>query len=64
MTNGEARIASANETADAPSATVGRVLGTEDSTPLSFHVALNEDAYLQLDDVVVTVPRGARASAR
>ena len=27
---------------------VGRVLGTEDSTPLSFHVALNEDAYLQL----------------
>ena len=39
---------------------VGRVLGTEDSTPLSFHVALNEDAYLQLDDVVITsrsVPR-------
>ena len=33
---------------------VGRVLGTEDSTPLSFHVALNEDAYLQLDDVVIT----------
>ena len=33
---------------------IGRVLGTEDSTPLSWHVALNEDAYLQLDDVVVT----------
>ena len=30
------------------------MLGTEDSTPLKFHVALNEDAYLQLDDVVVT----------
>ena len=54
VTNGEARIASANETADAPAASVGRVLGTEDSTPLSFHVALNEDAYLQLDDVVIT----------
>ncbi|TQS39663.1 ATP-binding protein [Cryptosporangium phraense] len=34
---------------------VGRVLGTEDATPLSFHVALRDDAYLQLDDVVVTV---------
>ncbi|EXG81002.1 ATP-binding protein [Cryptosporangium arvum] len=34
---------------------VGRVLGTEDATPLQFHVALREDAYLQLDDVVVTV---------
>ena len=32
--------------------TVGRVLGTEDATPLTFHVALNEDSYLQLDDVV------------
>lgn len=34
---------------------VGRVLGTEDSTPLQFSVALGQDAYLQLDDVVVTV---------
>ena len=34
---------------------VGRVLGTEDATPLKFHVALDQDAYLQLDDVVVTV---------
>ena len=37
-----------------PAAPVGRVLGTEDATPLSFHVALHEDAYLQLDDVVIT----------
>ena len=38
---------------------VGRVLGTEDATPLTFWVALAEDQYLQLDDVVVcerTVP--------
>jgi len=34
---------------------VGRVVGTEDSTPLQFSVALDGDAYLQLDDVVVTV---------
>lgn len=34
---------------------VGLVLGTEDSTPLQFSVALAADAYLQLDDVVVTV---------
>ena len=33
---------------------VGRVLGTEDSTPLEFWVALKEDRYLQLDDVVAT----------
>jgi len=39
----------------AKGATVGRVLGTEDSTPLLFHVALDADAYLQLDDVVATV---------
>jgi uncharacterized protein len=38
---------------------VGRVLGTEDATPLTFWVALGENQYLQLDDVVVcerTVP--------
>ena len=34
---------------------VGRVLGTEDATPLQFWVALEPAAYLQLDDVVVTV---------
>ena len=34
---------------------VGRVLGTEDATPLKFHVALHQEEYLQLDDVVVTV---------
>ncbi|GAA3623282.1 ATP-binding protein [Kineosporia mesophila] len=33
---------------------VGLVVGTEDSTPLKFHVAVAPDAYLQLDDVVVT----------
>lgn len=33
---------------------VGRVAGTEDATPLKFHVAVAEGAYLQLDDVVTT----------
>ncbi len=33
---------------------VGRVVGTEDATPLQFGVALEGEAYLQLDDVVVT----------
>ncbi|MEU9028122.1 ATP-binding protein [Streptomyces sp. NPDC048383] len=33
---------------------VGKVAGTEDSTPLKFHVAVAADAYLQLDDVVST----------
>ena len=32
---------------------VGRVLGTEDATPLEFWVAVAEGQYLQLDDVVV-----------
>ena len=36
-------------------APVGRVVGTEDSTPLLFSVALAKEQYLQLDDVVVTV---------
>ena len=31
---------------------VGRVLGTDDATPLSFWVALGPEQYLQLDDVV------------
>ncbi len=39
----------------APGGEVGRVLGTEDSTPLLFHIALHETSYLQLDDVVVTL---------
>jgi DNA helicase HerA-like ATPase len=34
---------------------VGRVVGTEDATPLLFSVAIGPAAYLQLDDVVVTV---------
>jgi uncharacterized protein len=34
---------------------VGLVVGTEDATPLQFSVALAPEAYLQLDDVVVTV---------
>ena len=33
-------------------AIVGKVAGTADSTPLKFHVAITEGAYLQLDDVV------------
>ena len=33
---------------------VGRVVGTEDATPLLFSVAIGPAAYLQLDDVVVT----------
>lgn len=35
-------------------AEVGKVTGTEDATPLKFHVAVGPDAYLQLDDVVTT----------
>jgi DNA helicase HerA-like ATPase len=40
--------------ADAPSAgaEVGKVLGTQDATPLDFWVAINETNFLQLDDVV------------
>jgi len=41
--------------ADVPAGQVGLVAGTEDSTPLQFSVALDETAYLQLDDVVVTL---------
>src|SRR6185295_357128 len=32
---------------------VGRVLGTDDATPLDYWVAIAPDQYLQLDDVVV-----------
>jgi uncharacterized protein len=41
--------------ADRAAGQVGLVAGTEDSTPLQFSVALDETAYLQLDDVVVTL---------
>src|SRR5215475_13233150 len=44
---------------------VGRVLGTLDATPLQFWVALQPDAFLQLDDVVVTnreLPGGDRVT--
>jgi uncharacterized protein len=44
-----------NGTAGLPPDLVGQVVGTEDSTPLQFAVALREGAYLQLDDVVVTI---------
>jgi DNA helicase HerA-like ATPase len=44
-----------DETAAHPSGpVVGRVMGTADATPLSFWVAVEDGAYLQLDDVVVT----------
>ena len=38
-----------------PDHAVGLVAGTEDSTPLLFRVAVAEESYLQLDDVVLTV---------
>ena len=41
---------------------VGRVLGTEDSTPLTYWFALGPEASVQLDDVVVTdrrLPNGS-----
>ncbi len=38
----------------APGTPVGRVLGTEDASPLTFWVAVTDGSYLQLDDVVVT----------
>ncbi|HXF56242.1 MAG TPA: ATP-binding protein [Actinomycetota bacterium] len=43
-------------TAEAPEAVserVGMVLGTEDATPLTFWVGVDQGAYLQLDDAVV-----------
>jgi len=58
--DGDAPAASANGAgpdgqAARPAGMVGRVAGTEDSTPLQFAVALDEASYLQLDDVVVTL---------
>lgn len=49
-------------TAPAP---VGAVVGTEDATPLVWHVAVAENQFLQLDDVVTTertLPDGTRVS--
>ena len=48
------RAPDAAEVSDMPSTSraVGMVLGTEDATPLDFWVAINDDNYLQLDDVV------------
>ena len=43
---------------------VGRVLGTEDATPLDFWVALAPGPYLQLDDVVVDRADPARTARR
>src|SRR5690242_19963517 len=40
---------------------VGRVIGTEDATPLEFWVGIGPDSFLQLDDVVAlerTLPDG------
>src|SRR3984885_9096047 len=41
--------------AEEPGNSVGRVQGLRDSTPLLWHVAVQDGSYLQLDDVVVTV---------
>ena len=38
----------------AASAPVGRVIGTEDATPLEFWVGVDKQSFLQLDDVVAT----------
>ena len=46
-------------------AVVGRVLGTDEATPLQFWVAVGEGAHLQLDDVVAldrVLPTGERIS--
>lgn len=45
----------APESAEAGADAVGQVVGTEDSTPLKFRVAIYPESYLQLDDVVATV---------
>ncbi|BCJ73080.1 ATPase [Catellatospora sp. IY07-71] len=47
-----ARVVRVSE--EQPGTPVGRVLGTEDASPLTFWVAVAEGSYLQLDDVVVT----------
>ena len=47
--------ADGNGPAEGSAHPVGLVAGTEDSTPLQFAVAVDENSYLQLDDVVVTL---------
>jgi len=50
-------------TPPAPAGTVGRVIGTEDATPLEYWVGIADDQFLQLDDVVAldrTLPDGQR----
>jgi uncharacterized protein len=45
---------------------VGRVIGTEDATPLMWHVAIDPDQFLQLDDVVTStrpLPDGSVVTA-
>jgi DNA helicase HerA-like ATPase len=51
----QTKVANPTAAGREPTGIVGRVVGTEDSTPLLFQVALDSNAYLQLDDVVVTV---------
>jgi uncharacterized protein len=55
--------ASASSSPELEPAPVGAVVGTEDATPLVWHVAVGEDQFLQLDDVVTTgrtMPNGSR----
>ncbi|HSP05449.1 MAG TPA: ATP-binding protein [Acidimicrobiales bacterium] len=50
-------------TTPASPGTVGRVIGTEDATPLEYWVGIADDQFLQLDDVVAldrTLPDGQR----
>jgi hypothetical protein len=50
-------------TPPAPAGIVGRVIGTEDATPLEYWVGIADDQFLQLDDVVAldrTLPDGQR----
>lgn len=49
MWKGEEMVEESNSAHD-----VGQILGTEDATPLIFHLAIYPNAYLQLDDVVTT----------
>ncbi|MBI4212688.1 MAG: ATP-binding protein [Chloroflexi bacterium] len=42
----------ASPLAGSPAGEAGKVLGTRDSQPLDFWIAVNEEHYLQLDDVV------------
>ena len=51
----EPDIAPTDVPAEGPGNAVGRVQGLLDSTPLLWHVAVQNGSYLQLDDIVVTV---------